>query len=168
MHSLACGKYKLLLKTGAKPKKVELTDTFKLNEKFACPKRKIRVPMASLEESHNPKRVEEDRSIAIEAAIVRIMKARKTLPHQQLLAEVLAQLAFFRPNPKVIKRCIGRSSIASTLSGTRTRRTRIDISPSSKEKEKEEERRRRRWRAKTGRPGRGRRREELASARGRR
>jgi hypothetical protein len=30
--------------------------------------------MSQLEESHNPKRVEEDRSIAIEAAIVRIMK----------------------------------------------------------------------------------------------
>lgn len=36
--------------------------------------RKIRIPMASLEESHNVKRVEEDRTIAIEAAIVRIMK----------------------------------------------------------------------------------------------
>jgi len=106
MHSLACGKYKLLLKTGAKPKKVELTDTFKLNAKFACPKRKIRIPMASLEESHNPKRVEEDRSIAIEAAIVRIMKARKTLQHQQLVAEVLAQLSFFRPNVKVVKKRI--------------------------------------------------------------
>jgi cullin 1 len=68
--------------------------------------RKIRIPMASLEESHNVKRVEEDRGIAIEAAIVRIMKARKTLAHQQLVAEVLTQLSFFRPDPKVIKRRI--------------------------------------------------------------
>lgn len=57
--------------------------------------------MALFEESHNPKRVEEDRSIAIEAAIVRIMKARKVLAHQQLVGEVLTQLAFFQPNPKV-------------------------------------------------------------------
>lgn len=64
--------------------------------------RKIRIPMASLEESHNVKRVEEDRTIAIEAAIVRIMKARKTLAHQQLVAEVLTQLVFFRPDPKVL------------------------------------------------------------------
>merc|ERR1712091_660028 len=73
LHSLACGKYKVLAKT----------------------------PMASLDESHNPKRVEEDRTVAIEAAVVRIMKARKALSHQSLLAEVLSQLAFFRPNPKV-------------------------------------------------------------------
>ena len=36
--------------------------------------RKIRIPMASLDEGHNVKRVEEDRTITIEAAIVRIMK----------------------------------------------------------------------------------------------
>lgn len=42
--------------------------------------RKIRIPMALLEESHNPKRVEEDRSIAIEAAIVRIMKVAYCFP----------------------------------------------------------------------------------------
>lgn len=62
--------------------------------------------MASLEEMTNVKRVEEDRSIAIEASVVRIMKARKTFSHQQLVAEVLSQLAFFRPDPKLIKRRI--------------------------------------------------------------
>jgi cullin 1 len=105
LHSLACGKYKVLAKTPASST-IKTTDSFAVNTKFSCPMRKIRVPMASLDESHNPKRVEEDRTVAIEAAVVRIMKARKTLSHQSLLAEVLSQLAFFRPNPKVIKRRI--------------------------------------------------------------
>ena len=93
--------------------------------------------MASLEDTNSTKKVEEDRSAAIEAAIVRIMKvpypsisspclkymqslisqpnltltypdpkARKTLTHQQLLAEVLAQLSFFSPNAKVVYVCM--------------------------------------------------------------
>jgi cullin 1 len=62
--------------------------------------------MASLEDNHSAKRVEDDRTTAIEAAVVRIMKARKTLAHQQLVGEVLMELAFFKPDPKLIKRRI--------------------------------------------------------------
>jgi len=105
MHSLSCGKYKVIRKTPAS-NKINTTDSFTANEKFASNMRKIRIPMASLDSTMNTKRVEEDRTIAIEAAIVRIMKARKTLQHQQLLSEVLAQLNFFNPNPRVVKKRI--------------------------------------------------------------
>ena len=36
--------------------------------------RKIRIPMSLLEESHNPKRVEEDRSIAIEVCLLTVFE----------------------------------------------------------------------------------------------
>jgi len=105
MHSLSCCKYKVVSKTPSS-KKILPTDSFIANSKFSCNMRKIRIPMASLEASHNSKLVEEDRTNAIEASIVRIMKARKTLAHVQLQAEVLSQLAFFKPNPRVIKKRI--------------------------------------------------------------
>ena len=49
------------------------------------------------------KRVDEDRSIMIDASVVRIMKARKMLAHSELVVEVLSQLAVFRPRQKDIK-----------------------------------------------------------------
>lgn len=105
MHSLSCGKFRILEKD-PKSNTIKNTDTFATAKKFSSKMNKIRIPMANLDESHNPKRVEEDRTVIIEAAVVRIMKARKTLSHQNLVAEVFSQLAFFKPNPKVIKRRI--------------------------------------------------------------
>jgi len=105
LATLSIAKYKILSKSGD-GKTIEDDATFTPNDGFQCPHRKIKIPPPVTEETHNKERVEEDRSIAIEAAIVRIMKMRKTLNHQQLVTEVLTQLAFFKPNPKLVKQRI--------------------------------------------------------------
>merc|ERR1719413_34055 len=105
LATLTISKYKILSKTGD-AKTIEDDAVFSPNDGFQCPHRKIKIPPPVTEETHNKERVEEDRSITIEAAIVRIMKMRKQLSHQQLVTEVLTQLAFFKPNPKLIKQRI--------------------------------------------------------------
>ena len=60
--------------------------------------------------SHNPKVVDDNRKNNIEAAIVRIMKARKTLGHQALVSEVMTKCEFrylFTPSSRQIKSSIG-------------------------------------------------------------
>lgn len=43
---------------------------------------------------------------AIDAAIVRTMKTRKTMHHAELVTQVAQQLTFFKPLPKDIKKRI--------------------------------------------------------------
>ncbi|CDI75048.1 cullin family protein, putative [Eimeria praecox] len=95
LGSLMLGRFKIL-------KKGE-NDLFEVNESFSCLHRKIKLPTPVQEETQCRARVEEDRSITVDAAIVRIMKTRKSLSHQQLVGEVMAQLHFFQPAPKLLK-----------------------------------------------------------------
>ncbi len=71
-----------------------------INEQFSSPLNRIVFPTPVIEEVYKKGKllriyklcieiVQEDRSIAIEAAIVRIMKSRKKLDHTSLVQEVI-------------------------------------------------------------------------------
>ncbi|GAX74529.1 hypothetical protein CEUSTIGMA_g1978.t1 [Chlamydomonas eustigma] len=107
LHSLACGKYKILLKEPAS-KIIAKTDTFSFNKKFTSAQRRIKVPLPPVDEKKRViEDVDKDRRFSIDAAIVRTMKSRKTLLHQQLVLEVVQQLSrMFKPDFKLIKKRI--------------------------------------------------------------
>ncbi len=77
-----------------------------INSNFKSPSRRIKLPNVPLSSEINIKKVQEDRTHIIEASIVRIMKARKTLPHQELISNVLSQLHTFQCETRDIKKHI--------------------------------------------------------------
>lgn len=57
-----------------------------------------------VEQKVTEKQIDDERVMNIQAAIVRVMKARKELDHQNLVIEVIAQLSSrFKPQPDTIK-----------------------------------------------------------------
>jgi cullin 4 len=98
LQSLACGKVRVLVKE-PKGRDVEDGDVFAVNEQFNERLYRIKVNSIQLKETKEEnaatnERVFQDRQYQIDAAIVRIMKTRKTLSHQLLIAELLAQVKF--------------------------------------------------------------------------
>ncbi|GFH16576.1 CULLIN_2 domain-containing protein [Haematococcus lacustris] len=107
LHSLSCGKYKLLNKEPA-TKTINKADKFRFNNKFTDRMRRIKIPLPPVDEKKKViEDVDKDRKYAIDAAIVRTMKSRKVLQHQQLVMEVVQQLSrMFKPDFKLIKKRI--------------------------------------------------------------
>eukprot|EP00877_Chromochloris_zofingiensis_P005717 jgi/Chrzof1/15146/Cz09g29020.t1 len=107
LHSLSCAKYKILSKEPAS-KNISKTDKFSFNNKFTDRLKRIKVPLPPVDEKKKViEDVDKDRRYAIDAAIVRTMKSRKVLQHQQLVLEVVQQLSrMFKPDFKLIKKRI--------------------------------------------------------------
>ena len=119
LQSLSLGKYRILLKS-TKGKQISPRDSFKFNSDFTAPLTKIKIPTISSgntmtlngvendeERLKTLEKVDEDRKHQIEAAIVRIMKSRKSLDHSNLVAEVINQLkSKFIPSPSMVKKRI--------------------------------------------------------------
>ncbi|XP_024174245.1 cullin-1 [Rosa chinensis] len=106
LHSLSCAQYKILIK---KPdtKTISPNDDFEFNSKFTHRRRKIKIPLPRVVEERKKviNHVCKDRRYAIDAAIVRIMKSRRVLDHQQLVADCVEQLKhIFKPDIKAIKK----------------------------------------------------------------
>ncbi|KAK4536609.1 hypothetical protein CDCA_CDCA09G2634 [Cyanidium caldarium] len=98
LQSLACGKARVLQKE-PRGRDVHDTDRFAFHTDFTDPHYRIRINQIQSKESqeeqrNTSERVFQDRQYQIDAAIVRIMKARRRLSHAQLIGELYAQLPF--------------------------------------------------------------------------
>lgn len=115
LQTLALGKasQRILLKT-PKTKEIEPGHAFVVNDGFTSALTRVKIQQASArqgeaepERNETKRKVDEDRKHEIEACIVRIMKSRKQLNHNQLVSEVVEQLSKrFQPSPVVIKKRI--------------------------------------------------------------
>jgi hypothetical protein len=107
--SLCHPKVQILLKR-PNTKKLEDSHQFMINAQYKNQLKKVTIPLlraVDTEENSEEenKCIELQRRHQMDAAIVRIMKTRKTMRHNLLVAEVMAQLsARFKPRPNDIKK----------------------------------------------------------------
>ncbi|KAF9625970.1 hypothetical protein IFM89_028356 [Coptis chinensis] len=113
LQSLACVKGKNVLRKEPMSKDIGEDDAFFFNDKFTSKFYKVKIGTVAAQKESEPEKqetrqkVEEDRKPQIEAALVRIMKSRRVLDHNNLIAEITTQLqSRFMPNPAVIKKRI--------------------------------------------------------------
>jgi len=110
LQSLACGKQGTrVLRKEPKGKDVANDDVFHYEDTFHPPLHRIKINSIQMRENEQEneqttERVFQDRQYQIDAAIVRVMKARKTLTHSLLMSELFQQLKFPLKPPDLKKR----------------------------------------------------------------
>ncbi|CDR88704.1 related to Cullin-3 [Sporisorium scitamineum] len=112
LQSLACAKFRILVKT-PKGREVGKDDTFAFNSSFTCPLARFKIQQVAArvetakERKATNEKVEEERTFLVEACIVRIMKNRKQVSHNELVQETITQLTSrFQPSLVMIKKRI--------------------------------------------------------------
>ena len=115
LQSLACVKKHMILAKEPAGREIGDGDIFKVNDGWGMSNKYARVKISTVsaakekegERKETRKRVDADRQPLVEAAIVRIMKSRKSLDHNNLVGEVVRQLTNrFIPSPQFVKRRI--------------------------------------------------------------
>lgn len=131
LMSLAMGKQnqRILIKS-PKTKEIEPDHVFAINDSFSSKLIRVKIQAIACRGETEPERketrskVDEDRKHEIEAAIVRIMKARKQMSHSGLVNEVTEQLRTrFIPSPVIIKKRIEALIEREYLARTDDRKT---------------------------------------------
>ena len=94
LQSLACARYRVLTKE-PRGKDVDETDSFAVNLNFTHPRYRIKINQIQAKETKQEnqqthERVAADRNFETQAAIVRIMKSRKSITHAELVSEVIS------------------------------------------------------------------------------
>ncbi|KAH9529773.1 Cullin-4A [Dermatophagoides farinae] len=98
LQSLACGKARVITKI-PKGRDIVDNDRFVFNNEFINKLFRIKINQIQLKETQEEnettqERVFQDRQYQIDAAVVRIMKTRKKLPHNLLISEIYNQIKF--------------------------------------------------------------------------
>lgn len=115
LQSISVASRSRLLKKTPMSRDIHSGDVFEINNHFKSSQTKIKVLTVSsgskaendTQRNETLKVIEKSRIMETQAAIVRIMKARRLLKHEELLNEVIKQLiSRFKPQPSFIKRRI--------------------------------------------------------------
>eukprot|EP00730_Choanoeca_flexa_P019489 TRINITY_DN9520_c0_g1_i1.p1 TRINITY_DN9520_c0_g1~~TRINITY_DN9520_c0_g1_i1.p1 ORF type:complete len:735 (+),score=219.46 TRINITY_DN9520_c0_g1_i1:131-2335(+) len=125
--SMSLGKTRVLTKS-IKAKSITDDDRFAVNEKFSDKHKRVKINQIQLKETAaettaTNDRIFQDRIYAVDAAIVRIMKTRKTLKHSLLMSTLLEELKFpFKPSDikKRIESLIDRDYLARAENDSQT------------------------------------------------
>jgi len=110
LKSLAMQKELILTKSGD-PKEINTDDQFQVNANYTTAKNRVSIPLLVMQTDEKQvqevhENVQQDRKLAIEACIVRVMKARSHMSHQQLVLEVVTSFSVFKPDARIIKKRI--------------------------------------------------------------